>query len=193
VLVVEHGMGGKAVEAALAWLLEGGSRPRAILCAGFAGGLRAGLAVGELVCADEVVDTQGGCWPTNWPGAEGFPWHRGRVLTSQQLVGRPEDKRLLADEYNALAVDMESAVVARVCQRYEVPFACLRVISDDWETPLSDELAALITDGTASPAGLAWALLRKPGMVGELLRLARHTRRAAGKLAEGVEALLGAA
>src|SRR5262249_2313014 len=55
-LVLETGVGAKATRTALDWLVErGGVRPAFVLGAGFCGGLRAGLRVGDLVLASEVL------------------------------------------------------------------------------------------------------------------------------------------
>jgi adenosylhomocysteine nucleosidase len=201
VLVLETGMGPAATERALGWALGsplfGGVpyRPRVVLSAGFSGALQEGRPVGDLVLATEVADGEGNTWPATWPADLGPgewrpPLHRGRLLSVPELVADPARKRLLGAENQAVAVDMETAVVARLCQGAGVPFGCLRAISDDGATPLSPRLAGVLRGGQVAPWRLAAALLRQPGMVGELCRLARDTRRAARQLALGLGELL---
>jgi adenosylhomocysteine nucleosidase len=201
VLVLETGLGAHAVESALGWLLSEPRlgnvpyRPALVLSAGFSGALCSDLDVGDLVLADEVADTAGNRWPATWPGPlpPGEwrpPLRRGRLLTAPALAGAPEAKRQLGVEHDALAVDMETAVIARLCQRHGVPFGCLRAISDRQATPLSPGLVDVLSGGRVLPWRLAGALLRRPGLLPELWRLAGQTRRAARQLALGLGEVL---
>ena len=107
--------------------------------------------VGDLVLATEVVDERGNRWPTlssNSPDSEGIVL--GRVLTVSELVSDSREKKRLGEQYQAVAVDMESAAAARLCQEHNVPFACLRVISDDQHTSLSPHLVRLLCGGSVS-------------------------------------------
>ena len=71
-----------------------------------------------------------------------------------------------------------------------MPLVCLRVISDDVDMALSPQLAALLRGGQVSAGRLAGALLRRPGMLPELWRLAGQTRLAAQQLAGPLNQLL---
>jgi adenosylhomocysteine nucleosidase len=182
------GMGLQAVDRALAWVLAGSDRPRRVISAGFSGALQPGLAVGDLVWAEDVTDEGGGRWPLQPAGT--LPGARtGRLLTTSEMIGEPERKRQLGIAFGALAVDMETAAIARHCHEAGVLLNCVRVISDDWDTPLSPRLAHLLSGGQVSPWRLAGAVLRQPGLVRELWRLGRHTHFAARRLAEGLKHL----
>jgi len=190
VLMLETGLGAAAMETALRWCLNSPPfgnlpyRPRFILSAGFSGALRPEQRVGDLILATEVMDQRGNRWPASRPmallSADGFTL--GQLLTTSALVGDPHEKRRLGEEYGAAAVDMESALVARLCHEHGVPFACLRVISDDLNTPLSPGLVELLRRGRVSPPRLLGVVLRQPGLIAELWRLAGQTRGAARKL-----------
>jgi hypothetical protein len=201
VLVLETGVGPAAMERALGWALGGPDlggvayRPRVVLSAGFSGALGAGSEVGDLVLATEVTDGRGGVWPAPWPanlgpGAWRPPLHRGRLLSVPDVVGDPAEKRRLGESHRAMAVDMETAVVARLCHARGMPFGCLRAISDDGNTPLSPRWADVFRGGRVAPLRLLRALVREPALVGELGRLAGDTRRAARQLALGLGELL---
>lgn len=54
----------------------------------------------------------------------------GTILTGDQVIFSVEKRQALRQEFDALAVDMESAAIAQVCALYDVPFASIRGISD---------------------------------------------------------------
>src|SRR5262249_16404406 len=148
VLVVQTGVGVAATEKALAWLLSQPRvgdvpyRPRLVLSAGYAGALREDEQIGDIILATDVMDTAGTIRSTTWPGELPAgewrpPIRRGRLLTVAQLVGDPAAKRELGAKHDAVAVDMESAVVAAMCAKRGVPFGCLRANSDRQDMALS--------------------------------------------------------
>jgi adenosylhomocysteine nucleosidase len=201
VLMLETGVGAARAGEALRWLL---SRPvlenvpycpRVIVAAGFSGALQEGLRPGDIVLATEVADGEGRLWPATWPGE--LPpgdWrprlHRGRVLAVPHLAGSSQQKQSLRRRYEALAVDMETATVASLCQEHGVPFGCVRAISDDVHTGLSPRLLSVLARERISPAQVLTALVSSPGLVGEMWRLARDTRIAARQLAAALGELL---
>lgn len=190
-------MGQASVNRALDWLFAKPTldstryEPRSMLFAGFAGALTATLRVGDVLVADEVVDTHGKSWRTTWPvGSCATTLHRGRLLTVDHLAATPEEKRRLGEQHQTCAVDMESATFAERCTNAGVPFTCVRAISDELATPLSLTLASLLSAGTASPWRLIKALALQPSLLPELLRLARDTKRAAEELGFALRELL---
>jgi adenosylhomocysteine nucleosidase len=169
--------------------------PSVILFAGFAGALAEELRIGDIVLADEVIDEQGHTWRTTWPGElpqERWvpPLRRGRLLSVDRLITTAEEKRHLFQQHRACAVDMESAAFARRCFQAGVPFGCVRAISDEASTALSANLASLLSGGTASPMRVLKTLGRHPGMLPEMIRLARDTRHAAEQLGLALGELL---
>jgi nucleoside phosphorylase len=201
VLVVETGIGPRAVEQALDWLFSKPKlelvpyEPKLLLFAGFAGSLVDFLHVGDLVLATDVLDMVGNRWPTTWPGElPPGPWQppllRGTVLSAPNLIGDPDEKRRLGQSRQALTVDMESAAFARLCSKRAVPFGCLRAVSDDVDTPLSPDLTSLLAGGRVVWWRVLLALLRRPALLKELLRLRRDTAPASARLGEALGELL---
>jgi adenosylhomocysteine nucleosidase len=201
VLMLETGMGAARTERALRWVLDAPKlgtvpyRPKMVLSAGFAGSLSGDLHVGDIVLAEEIVEEQGGRWQTTWPkelpaGEWRPPLHPGRLLTVDRIVASPEEKISLGAEHNAVAADMESAVVARLCTERGIAFGCIRAISDDVQTPLSPRVASLLRDGRVDPFRLLGAVLLKPTLIRELWRLARHTSFAGEQLGAALGELL---
>jgi len=182
-MVIETGIGGERVRKAL----DAGVReqhPRRILFAGFAGGLDPSLRIGDVVEAGEVVGENGEIWRSPTTSTE------KRLLSVDRMIGDPAEKQRLREKHQADAVEMESAAFAEWCEARAIPWLCVRAISDTADAALSPELVALMGAGRVSPWRLAWAILRRPSFVAELLRLARDTRHAAQRLAEDLRKLL---
>lgn len=57
----------------------------------------------------------------------------GRIATGDIFVAEKAMRQSIADEFSALACEMEGGAVAQVCYRNAVPFAVLRCISDDFD------------------------------------------------------------
>jgi adenosylhomocysteine nucleosidase len=201
ILVLETGIGPDRARRTLEWalgkpLFDGVPyEPSLILFAGFAGSLDESLRVGDLMLASDVCDLEGNCWPTTWPGelptgAWQPPLRRGTLLSSPHLVGSAEEKRHLGQTLGALAVDMESVAVARLCSKKGITFGCLRVISDDMHTPLSPRLVSLLAGSQISWWRVVSALIRQPSLLREFMRLERATRLASEQLGKGLGELL---
>jgi nucleoside phosphorylase len=170
-------------------------RPRVVISAGYSGSLQEHLKIGDVVLANEVVDVDGGRCPVTWPeelpaGEWRPPLIRGRVLTARRLIGDPAEKRALGNRLEALAVDMESAIIARACSRAGIPFGCVRAISDEAQTPISQELVSLLSSDRVSALRAMTAVLRSPGLAFQMWRLARATRLASLQLGKALGELL---
>jgi adenosylhomocysteine nucleosidase len=100
-------------------------------------------------------------------------------------------KHTLFAASGSVAVDMESAIVARAAQRHDLPFAILRVIADPAHRTLpSSALVAMRADGEVDLAAVLGALVRSPLELPALVRLALDSRAAFSALVR-VRALLG--
>ena len=102
--------------------------------------------------------------------------------TKPILVRRPKPA--------AVSLPPHLAAQAAFFAQAGIPFACLRAISDEVGTTLSPTLESLLSGGSASPWRVLLALARRPGMLPELLRLARDTKRAAQQLGLALGELL---
>jgi adenosylhomocysteine nucleosidase len=176
-VLAETGMGADRVRSTLD-RIEG--RCSRAIFAGFAGGLRADLAIGDLVWANEVVAADGHRFRPTSPAPASA--NRGIVRSSDRLVTTPADKRRLAEE-GADVVDMESAAFAAWCDERQVPWQCVRAVSDGAQDSLPADLMGVVVDANVSLGRLARALIRRPSLVGDLWSLSGATRRAARTLA----------
>lgn len=56
--------------------------------------------------------------------------HTGRILSGDQFIGQPEKAQGLWGTHRGLCTDMEAAAIAHTCEVNEIPFLCIRAISD---------------------------------------------------------------
>jgi adenosylhomocysteine nucleosidase len=180
VAVLTAGAGAEATERGVLALLAG-HRPRWIVAAGFATALAAELRIGDIVMPDRLIGQADG--PLASGGGElavDFRidsaalaalrhLHVGRLVT---VVGQPtggEQKRLLAERYQALAADCQSAVVAHVCRRERVRFLAVRVVREACES-LPVEVDNLLRQRTwpGRIGAVAAAVLNRPSSVAQL-------------------------
>jgi adenosylhomocysteine nucleosidase len=154
-----------------------------VISIGLGGGLSPLLKVGEAVIADQVIagadhfrcDER---WRVSLaaklPGA-----HQGPVAASDTILENRGGKAALFAKTGALAVDMESAVAARFAANRKLPFAVLRIISDDADHTLPPAaLVAMTPDGGIALGRVLASLLRHPLQVPGLIRTARTSGKA---------------
>lgn len=118
VCIVEGGTGADKARQATQALLDGFD-PDWILSVGFAGALVDQLKLGDILVADSLIAADATGTLSIDVGMESSPetgLHVGRLCTADHIVREIEEKRQLAERTGALAVDMESLVVARLCR-----------------------------------------------------------------------------
>ena len=157
---------------------------RGIISFGVAGGLSPSLKPGDVVIASSVVTAKTSFltdprWSQSLKNAithavSGLP-----VFASDATVMTVLEKELLWNGTGAAAVDMESGAAAEVAEYYELPFAVLRVIIDPAHRsiPMSATVGAR-ENGTTDALAVIRSLMRRPGDLSEIIRLADDARRA---------------
>lgn len=173
----------------------GSLAPAALMSFGISGGLVPRLAPGTLILADAVLTTGGGRSPVDaaWRarlqaklGAES-----GDVLGGDAIVTSAAAKATLHAQGGAIAVDLESAVVAEAAGRAGLPFVVLRAIADPAERDLPPAAGLrLKPDGRPDLRAVFHSMLMEPAQIGALIRLARDTQKALRALTRAV-AILG--
>ncbi len=172
-----------------------------ILSFGIAGALAPDLAPGTVLLPRRVVTEAGETYAADAALRDGIAQRlaaSGLALDERDLLGRDtiaataQEKAALFRCTGAVAVDLESHAAARAASRAGRAFAALRAVADpaDFELPPA-ALAGLDRDGKAAPAPVLRALLREPGQLGALIRLALLTRSALRTLSRTVSALPG--
>jgi adenosylhomocysteine nucleosidase len=202
-MVRVSGIGLERAARAAQQLLEAGAD--SLLCFGVGGALNPALNCGDIVIASEVLCAgKSDADPSSTelaPArlATGAEWrqglsarliglgglHVGAVLSSDELVASAERKQQLYRQSGALAVDMESAAVARIARHEHIPFMALRVIADTAQDSLPGVLHSALGSGGAVARGASfwWSLLSAPGSWLGLARLGSRYRRACAVLA----------
>lgn len=150
---------------------------------GLAGSLVPGLVPGSLVTATRIVAEDG---MVLWSGEPlAVPGARPGVLCgASRVVDRPEDRSALAAKTGAVAVDMESAALARTGRLT----GAVRAISDDASRPLGRLARAATPDGRVAWREVLLAFTIQPA---RSLRSARAARRAIAALERAAVALAG--
>jgi adenosylhomocysteine nucleosidase len=165
---------------ALAGTLAGaiGDDCHGLISFGVAGGLSPHLRAGSCVVGSNIFSgttrfaTDRG-WAENLlqaiPGAV-----HGGIVGVPAPVAHPDAKHALHARTGAIAVDMESHVVASVAAARGLPMAAIRVITDSALCALpACALAAMRPDGTISVVAMIRSILKAPGELPMLLRTAR--------------------
>ncbi len=146
-----------------------------IISIGIAGGLAPGLQVGHWVVADAVL-VDGEPMPTDaaWTGrlAARLPEAaKGLLLGANAMVAEATQKASLHRTTGALAVDMESHIVARVARRHRLPFAVARVVSDAAHRTLPPAArVGMKSDGGMDLPAVLRSLLADPRQLPALIR-----------------------
>ena len=172
-------------------------RPSGIILLGFAAGLDPALGTGRLIVCRRLIDGSGAAFDLTGGvpvPATDSPRQRdpaGTLLTVPRLVETPQAKRTLWQTYRAAVADMESFSIASIAARQGVGLTVVRSVSDAADTALPPGIARwLKPDGRAAVGAVAGDLLRHPALLGQVLRLARHSRAAAAALADWADAEL---
>lgn len=156
---------------------------KGVISVGLAGALSPLLKVGEAVIADRVIHGRE-TWHCSdlWRvalAAKLAGAHQGTIAASDTIVENVKAKAVLYESTGALVVDMESAVAARFAAKRNLPFAALRVISDDAAHALPPAaLVAIKPDGGIAIGRVLGSLLRHPLQVPGLIRTARASNKA---------------
>lgn len=142
---------------------------------GFAGSLSCGLKPPEACAVREVVDAASG---------ERFATDSsdGQRLVTLDHVADPAEKRRLAEQYQAVLVDMEAAAVARFARGRGLRFLCFKAVTDGPNDLLPDFSRFTSPDGQLRLPALLLHAFAHPRTWSPLRRLARNSRAAAHEL-----------
>ena len=191
VVLVRSGMGRERAQSALVevaekWKLE------EVISIGYAGALDPSLEIGDLVVADQVVEA--GFSRTDG-GLKSYSLHKevlntiaggpGKtLLTVDRIAATPEEKKLLRDQYSAVAVDMETSALAAEAQARKLSFISVRAITDTADQELIDCTHLVAEDGDVSKLKAGWHVITHPGDLKGMIELGQHAKTATANLTE---------
>lgn len=178
---------------------EAASQAECLVSFGIAGALMPGLKAGDVVLSTEVVDDD-----RRWLSSDSLGpliaelvaqigATEGPVLGARMVLATRADKRRAWQETGAVAVDLESVVVARAAAALGIPFVVLRAIADPATRGLPPAaLVPLRADGKPMLGQVLASVMRRPQQLPTLLGVAREARQALAALVGPAHALHGA-
>jgi adenosylhomocysteine nucleosidase len=154
--------------------------PEMVISAGFAGALNADLRAGDIVVPARVMDAGDGSSVETETGSRG--------LVSVAETATVERKRALGAKYDAVAVDMEAAAVARAAGLRAVRFVAVKAISDELEFEIPAVEGSVDAQGQFHEWRFLAGVAMRPWMWGQVARLAGNSSLAARKLSDALGA-----
>lgn len=184
VLAVVTGMGTGLATRVTTALLDGAEPAvRRVVVVGITGALGEGTPIGALIVPEVVIHGATGRRFT--PDRLG-PWSpSGAMWTSDGLTTDPAELARLR-QAGVVALDMETAAVAEVCEQRHIPWSVFRVISDRANDGSVDEEIFGLShqDGTPDTQALDAYLAAHPERLEHLVELGRQAERATEAAAE---------
>jgi adenosylhomocysteine nucleosidase len=158
-----------------------------VMVVGIAGGVGPTVRIGALVYPEVVIDQATG---TEYrPAHLGAPQVRGTLITSDDFLIEPG----AVEEMTAagvVALDMETAAVAAVCEARGCAWSVIRAISDMATDHPDDAVLALAKpDGSPNGPAIAKFLLTKPWRIPQLAKLQQGAKLAALNAANAAAAV----
>lgn len=173
---------------------------RRLISWGCAAGLKESMRPGDITLPNCIVDANGNVIQvsTSWhshaarllQGASGLPIKIGTLIESKCLIAESSEKIRVHSETGAIALDMESAAIAKVAQRQKADFIAIRAVADPVTMSLPNSVSQALTDqGDIQLDKLFRSLARRPWEIPSLIQLGRNFHRAKKALTQ-VSALL---
>jgi adenosylhomocysteine nucleosidase len=189
VVAIVTGMGTHCAAAGMRRLLDTVT-PCHVLVVGTAGAVDDRTPIGALVLPDRVIDHASGREHRHLLLGPGEV--HGALWTTDVITAASELPALRAD--GVVALDMETAAIAAACEQRRVPWTVFRAISDRaTDGSVDDEVFHLSRqDGTPSPRAVVRYLLRHPGRIPGLVRMARGATLGANRAADAAIAAVRA-
>jgi adenosylhomocysteine nucleosidase len=125
--------------------------------------------------------------------------HAGCLASGDELIASENKKQWLAESFDAIAVEMESAAVAHVALLNDVPWLAVRAISDLSDSSSDGDYSEVITHNESQPkerfrkrTAYLGKLIRQPGRLKNIWEITRGIRVAAENAAHVTAAIITA-
>jgi adenosylhomocysteine nucleosidase len=191
IMLAAHGAGPKlaaqAVEVAIRAVTAAelsASKLEAVVSVGYCGALTPEIREGQTIVATEVLDGPAGeRFSCLIPQTESA--HRIGAIISQDCVANDCSEKQRLAQSGAIAVDMESAGVAARTKRADLPFLCIKVVTDRVDESFGLDLNAMRTsEGRIARGKIVVYALTHPKLISELFHLKRRAESAAQALGD---------
>ena len=178
-LLVLSGMGATNIEAAIDSLSA--QNVDALVSFGTAGALHEDSKSGDIIIPENIITTLNqslniaSAWRDNiLNNLECCPVKilRNDIYTSEKVISTITEKRELNRNTGAIAVDMESALIANAAKNLNIPCLVIRVVVDEVDSVIPTKVLNC-TDayGDVAYARLLMSILKQPGLIRDLLKL----------------------
>jgi nucleoside phosphorylase len=176
IVAIRTGMGTQLAEAGTERLLDKTKVDR-VLMIGIAGGIDPTQDIATLVVPEVVIHGPTGREHRPEPVRDHAP--HGGLWTSDEIITDPERVAMMR-ERGVVALDMETASVADVCERRGVPWTVVRAISDRNADELVDDAVFKLAnqDGTPNVGNIARYFARHPLKIPGLIRVGLDAKKA---------------
>lgn len=173
-LLVANGAGAHRASAAVDAAFQT-FQPDALISTGFCGALDPKLQLAEIIVGSESTRAVNNA----------TPHHVGPVITIDHIAQTAEEKRRLRAT-GAIAVDMEASIVAARATALDLPFFCVKSVTDLADESMANNLnSALRPDGHFDTIKVLKEVLRHPTVrLPELVRFRKRGSRAAQSLGD---------
>lgn len=191
------GIGTKRMQEGLAAALAL-NLPKTILLVGYAGGTSPIVKTGSLILAEEIINANdGSCLKVDAElllkakkisEEEKFHYQLGKMVTVNRIISNPHEKADIGATHSAIALDMESAALAKMAFERKIPFLIVKSILDPVEETLPLLEDCVGPTGEPKPLKLAEHLFKNPREMMQLPRmqlLASQARASITKFVEG--------
>lgn len=151
-------------------------QPTVIYSTGFAGAANPNSEVGDILIPRLVIDSSDGSRIDTGIG-------KG-ILVSFAEIAAPKQKAKLRGAFNADAIDMEAAAVAKAAAAHGIRFAAVKSISDrsDFALPALDRFIS--SDGTFNTGRFVLFAIPRPWLWPQIARLQKYSAHAARTLCD---------
>ena len=190
VIAIVTGMGTELAARGTERLL-GAVTPDRVVVVGITGAVDEGTPIGHLINPERVVHSETGAEhkPTFMTAdtPSGILWTTNRMTPPEELP----DLRARG----VIALDMETAAIADLCEKRGIPWSVFRAVSDRaTDASLDDEVFKMSNqDGTPNPRAIARYLLKHPFAIPGLARLAKGANLARNRAVDAAIAAVTAA
>jgi len=160
------------------------SKIEAIASVGFCGALQPDLDVNATIVGSQVFDLAQTRTFACVPVSSGLPFISGQILSQNRIANSAAEKQQLSS-HGTIAVEMEAAGVAAYAEKAELPFACIKVVSDRADESFPFDLNEMRTiEGRIARGKIGLYVLKHPMLLPKLLQLKRRSDYAARTLGD---------